>query len=126
MSAVAAMTACSDPTMTDYLSHADLFMLSVAKKIFVPSDSHPIKSFAALVSANSIDPVICPQTDFVVPAISKPGVYQSVKINSKVFRQRLALCQHSLITRVVVNKGDAPWTLPKLKEKLSLLWNLKN
>ena len=110
--------------VADYLSHADFFSFPSGAKPSVPSDR--IKTFSEVVAAPSNDSILIPNSNVVLPQINKSGAFHSVKINSDVYRQRLALCQHSLIARVVLNKGDNPWALPKLKARLSSLWGLKS
>ena len=54
-------------------------------------------------------------------AITK-GDCISVKINKSAYEERLKLCQHSLLGRLVLSKGDKPWKLSDLKDKLQSLW----
>ena len=77
----------------------------------------PVKSFASVLSEPTLP---------ILVRSNIPGSYQAVKINSELYKKRLAICQFSLIGRVVLSKGDSPWTLVKLKEKLASLWNLKS
>ena len=51
-------------------------------------------------------------------ASKKNGDYVAVKINSKAYEEHLKLCSYSLIGRVVLSKGEEPWKILTLKEKL--------
>ena len=50
--------------------------------------------------------------------------YVSVKVNVEAFKSRLDLCQFSLIGRLILAKGDKPYALSSLKEKLNAVWKL--
>ena len=109
----------------NYFSHADLFSgfqrpTIHSDNLHLPSLVPPsTKSYAAAV-ADTISTVIpCPLRNSI------PGSYQAVKINSELYQKRLALCQFSLIGRIVLSKGDTPWSLTNLKDKLSSIWRLQ-
>ena len=57
--------------------------------------------------------------------VSKQGTFHAIKINHEAYKKRIELCQHSLIVCIILRKGEVPWTLSKLKEKLTNIWNLK-
>ena len=50
--------------------------------------------------------------------LSKKGDVFCVKIDEEIYKQRLALCQTSIIGRVIQSRGDLPWKLVDLKSKL--------
>lgn len=50
----------------------------------------------------------------------------SIPINMNTYNERLALCQFSWISRVIIAKGEARWKLVELKLKLSDIWDLKD
>ena len=107
------------PPSEVYLSHAELFTFQR------PSSPHANITSADIVPKTFAE-IVSPPPDIILPSLSKAGTYQAVKINPELYRKCLSLCQHSLIARVVLNKGDTPWTLPKLKEKLTSSWGLRN
>ena len=80
----------------------------------------------ALQKGSQIQDLSCPSDIIVSRAQTIAGSYQAVKINSKIYKQRLNLCQHSLIARVILTKGDQPWSFLKLKEKLSSISKISN
>lgn len=53
------------------------------------------------------------------------GELMSVQLNKKSFSERFALCQFSLIARVVLSKGDQPWNNFDLNVKLAAIWNVQ-
>ena len=131
-----------------YLSHADLFSkfhypnrpsakdvailqnpisatsapqnCSGVPEISLPGSSNPIPPLKTFASVVQDHPVIYP------PRTSIPGSYHAVKINSDLYHKRLAICQFSLIGRVVLNKGDTPWKLANLRDRLAAIWNLSS
>ncbi|KAK2638453.1 hypothetical protein Ddye_026248 [Dipteronia dyeriana] len=56
----------------------------------------------------------------------KNGDYVAIKVNPKAYEERLKLCSYSLIGRVVLLKGDEPWKVLALKEKLQSFWKLNS
>ncbi|WCJ40592.1 hypothetical protein M5689_021506 [Euphorbia peplus] len=52
------------------------------------------------------------------------GEYKSVKINPKAFEKRIQMCNFSLIGRLNLNKGDAPWKLDELYKSLGYLGSM--
>ncbi|PON36543.1 hypothetical protein TorRG33x02_349140, partial [Trema orientale] len=63
------------------------------------------------------------------PHASKPtmkGNYVCVKVNEQALKNRLDLCQYSLIGRIFLSKGDLPWKLSDLKFKLQSIWQLSS
>ena len=52
---------------------------------------------------------------------SNKGNYVAIKINQQIYEQQLALCQHALIAKIILARGETPWKLSELKEKLSKL-----
>ena len=121
----------ADPRKTNYahgdayVAHADLFSPvsflnpndHATSRIIQKAIALPKKSFASVVAASTSVPL-------PTPAVSKQGAFQAIKVNNEIYQKRLQLCQHSLIGRIVLNKGETPWTLPKLKEHLSSIWTL--
>ena len=117
-----------------YFSHADLFSFKCPIPINDPTpllrqvddhaDAPPVKSYAAAVSSDLNFPSILKPSGPVL--VSKSGSLSTVRINSEVYNKRLALCQYSLIARIILNKGDSPWTLVNLKHKLSSIWSLQS
>ncbi|KAK3204286.1 hypothetical protein Dsin_018332 [Dipteronia sinensis] len=65
----------------------------------------------------------------IAPVSSDPkkkSDYVAVKVNPKCYDERLKLCGYSLIGRVVLSKGEEPWKILALKEKLQSIWKLKS
>lgn len=50
----------------------------------------------------------------------------SVMVNKQALQERLNLCRFSLIAHVILSKGDSPWKLDQLKQKLRTIWKLSN
>ena len=74
------------------------------------SNPEPImKSYAQAISS-----AIAPLSS----APKKKGDYVTVKVNPKAYEERLKLCSYSLIGRVVLSKGEEPWKILALKEKI--------
>lgn len=57
---------------------------------------------------------------------NKNGDVVSVQLIEAAYAKRLNLCQHSLIARVILGKGEAQWKLAELNDKLYKVWNLNN
>lgn len=60
----------------------------------------------------------------IAPALK--GDCVSISIDKNAYKERMELCQFSLIGRVVLAKGDKPWKLVELKDKLSSIWQLRS
>ena len=56
----------------------------------------------------------------------KKGDYIAVKANPKAYEKWLKLYSYSLIGRVVLSKGEKPWKILALKEKLQSIWKLNS
>ncbi|KAK2638277.1 hypothetical protein Ddye_026072 [Dipteronia dyeriana] len=76
-----------------------------------------MKSYAQAISS-----VIAP----VSSAPKKKGDYVAIKVNPKAYEERLKLCSYSLIGRVILSKGEEPWKVLTLKEKLQSFWKLNS
>ena len=82
------------------------------------SNPKPVmKSYAQAISS-AIAPVSL--------APKKKSDYVAVKVNPKAYEERLKLCSYSLIGRVVLSKGEEPWKILALKEKLQSIWKLNS
>lgn len=57
--------------------------------------------------------------------VAKKGGFTSVKIPQHLLEKRLALCSNSLIGRLVLQKGDSPYKISFLKERLNAVWGLR-
>lgn len=66
------------------------------------------KTFTEAVADKTAVAITAPVQNLELPSLSRAGTFQAVKINSNIYRKRLALCQHSLIARVILNKGESP------------------
>ena len=58
--------------------------------------------------------------------LENKGSNALIKINEEAYTERLRLCDNALIGQVVLPKGETPWKVVDLKEKLSSIWSLKN
>ncbi|KAK0573831.1 hypothetical protein LWI29_014219 [Acer saccharum] len=76
-----------------------------------------MKSYAQAISS-----AIAPLSS----APKKKGDYVAIKVNPKAYEERLKLCSYSLIGRVVLSKGEEPWKILALKEKLQSIWKLNS
>ncbi|KAK0580246.1 hypothetical protein LWI29_038531 [Acer saccharum] len=76
-----------------------------------------MKSYAQAISS-----AIAP----ISSAPKKKGDYVAIKVNPKAYEERLKLCSYSLIGRVVLSKGEEPWKILALKEKLQSIWKLNS
>ena len=56
----------------------------------------------------------------------KKGDYVAVKFNPNAYEERLKLYSYSLIGQVVLSKGEEPWKILALKEKLQSIWKLNS
>ncbi|KAF3449842.1 hypothetical protein FNV43_RR05921 [Rhamnella rubrinervis] len=56
--------------------------------------------------------------------ISK-GNFVSIRVNDNAYKERISLCQFSLIARVVLTKGDKSWKHDELYLKLQSIWKLE-
>ncbi|KAK0582022.1 hypothetical protein LWI29_020550 [Acer saccharum] len=59
-------------------------------------------------------------------APKKKGDFVAIKVNPKAYEERLKLCSYSLIGRVILSKGEEPWKILALKEKLQSIWKLNS
>lgn len=66
-----------------------------------------------------------PSISSTPPTVLKKDTF-SVQLNEKAYSERLTLCGHSLIARVILSKGEAPWKLQDLKMHLTAAWFLQN
>ncbi|KAK2658156.1 hypothetical protein Ddye_004689 [Dipteronia dyeriana] len=71
-------------------------------------------------NAQAISSAIAP----VSSAPKKKGICVAIKVNPKAYEERLILCSYSLIGRVILSKGEEPWKVLALKEKLQSFWKL--
>ena len=78
-----------------------------------------LKSFASVI-ADELSSFIFYQN------VLKPSSYHAIKINNNIYQHRLALCQFFLIGRIILSKGDSPWKLVKLKERLASILGLNS
>ncbi|KAK2655373.1 hypothetical protein Ddye_008425 [Dipteronia dyeriana] len=76
-----------------------------------------MKSYAQAISS-----AIAP----VSSAPKKKGDYVAIKVNPKAYEERLKLYSYSFISRVVLSKGEEPWKILALKEKLQSFWKLNS
>lgn len=53
------------------------------------------------------------------------GGFTSVKIPNGFIKKRIALYAHSLIGRLILQKGDNPYKLTDLKNTLTKIWGIK-
>lgn len=84
-------------------------------------DENPKASFASVVKDSTVDPKIA---DAAV--VSTKGGFNSVKVPQNLLVKCIALCSaNSLIGHLILQKGEAPYTLPTLKITLTLTWGLK-
>ncbi|PON41295.1 hypothetical protein PanWU01x14_290520 [Parasponia andersonii] len=89
-------------------------------------------SFAQMTNSTTRDKVPLmpdPQISNIALESSKPtlkGNYVCVKVNEKALKNRLELCQYSLIGRIFLSKGDSTWKLADLKFKLQSIWQLSS
>lgn len=110
----------------------DLVLVSVDLRVLV----YAIHSFSALsdgVSPKGSSFTLVVRDELhslgVLPSSATPsrvGDVVSVDLNEVAYSKRLSLCKYSLIDWVVLAKGDKPWILNVLKEKLSKIWNLSS
>ena len=47
-----------------------------------------------------------------------------MNVNAEALRSRMEMCKFSLIGRLILSKGDKPYALTSLKDKLNAIWNL--
>ncbi|PON62527.1 Zinc knuckle CX2CX4HX4C [Trema orientale] len=105
----------------------------------VVSDSNPtsqrnggVPSFAQILNSqglNSASKIVDSHASLIASETSKPtikGNYVCVKVNEYALKNRLDLCQFSLIGRIFLSKGDSPWKLVDLKLKLQSIWKLSS
>ena len=59
-------------------------------------------------------------------ALKQKGGYIAIKMIPTAYEKCLKLCSHSLIDRVFLSKGEEPWKLPTLREKLQIIWKLSS
>ena len=85
----------------DYPSHRELFPSSIS----VPKEK---LSYAQVVEGSVIL-----SSDGATN--TNKGGYIAIKINQQLYEQQLAVCQHALIARIVLSKGESPWKLADLK-----------
>ena len=104
--------------MDNYFSHAQLFPKIGSSSTAVVNDGKP-KSFVEAVSKTK--PLVLPPSSC---SPHKKGAYVSVRVNSEALQSRLELCRYSLIGRLILAKGDKPYALQTLKEKLSAVWKI--
>ncbi|KAK3229335.1 hypothetical protein Dsin_001216 [Dipteronia sinensis] len=93
---------------------------SIQTKSSMDGISNPIPVLKTYAQAISSD---------IAPVSSAPkekGDYVAVKVNPKAYEERLKLCSYSLIGRVVLSKGEEPWKILALKEKLQSIWKLNS
>lgn len=136
-----------------HLSHADLFSLAPKNQVTPVSNGpseNPKKSYAdaALVNHSTllINELTFPEIvyDHSEPSavgpnitstgtnISTPGQTAirnyciSISVNKKAYEECLNICKHSLIGRVILTKGERPWKMTDLKNKLQEIWQLAN
>ena len=84
-----------------------------------------IQTHSHMDGLSNLEPVMKSYAQAISSAIAsmssapkKKGDYVAVKVNSKVYKEQLKLCSYSLIGRVVLSKGEEPWKILALKEKL--------
>ncbi|PON69641.1 hypothetical protein PanWU01x14_087640 [Parasponia andersonii] len=111
-------------TMGDeILGHKDLFSFH-KKDIVADSSLAPhAKSFADVVLNTKTMVMSLPSTSSIP---QQKGAYVSVKVNPTAVEERLNLCKFSLIRRVILSKGDKPWSLLDLKARIDLVWKISS
>ncbi|PON36372.1 hypothetical protein PanWU01x14_328970 [Parasponia andersonii] len=99
----------------EILGHKDLFSFH-KKDIVADSSLAPhANSFADVVLNKKIMVMPLPSTSSIP---QQKGAYVSVKLNLAAVEERLNLYIFSLIGRVILSKGEKPWSLLDLKERL--------
>ncbi|KAF3445855.1 hypothetical protein FNV43_RR11032 [Rhamnella rubrinervis] len=78
-------------------------------------------SFAAMINGNPIQPVEIIDNSNMP---TRKGNFISVRVNEVAYKERINLCQFSLIARVVLSKGEKPWKYDDLYLKLQNFWKL--
>ncbi|KAF3455104.1 hypothetical protein FNV43_RR05552 [Rhamnella rubrinervis] len=58
-------------------------------------------------------------------APTRKGNFVLIKVNDNAYKERISLCQFSLIARVVLTKGDKSWKHDELYLKLQSIWKLE-
>ncbi|KAF3449551.1 hypothetical protein FNV43_RR10280 [Rhamnella rubrinervis] len=81
-------------------------------------------SFAEVVggASHSLAPLIIADSHSSLPV--RKGNLVSIRVNDTAYKERVALCQFSLIARIVLSKGEKPWKLDDLHTKLQNIWKL--
>ena len=86
----------------------------------------PLKhSYAAAVMQTQNPLVLFGDAEKSFIAVNKGG-YIAIKIDQQIYDQQLQRCQHALIARIVLAKGESPWKLPDLKHKLTKTWGISS
>lgn len=102
--------------MDNYLSHAQLFPTCTTSSS-IAKEGVKLKSFAAASTKMMILVNLPPSSC----APQQKEAYVSIKINVEALRSRLELCQFSLISILILLKGDKPYALAALKDKLNAI-----
>ncbi|KAF3455706.1 hypothetical protein FNV43_RR00348 [Rhamnella rubrinervis] len=53
------------------------------------------------------------------------GNLVSIRVNDAAYQEHVALCQFSLIARIILSKGEKPWKFDDLYTKLQSIWKLE-
>lgn len=72
----------------------------------VSVDETPKNSYAVVVNSLTLAFTFVP---LVLTPISKKSEVTSVQANRRALQEQLKLCEHSLIARVILAKGEKPW-----------------
>lgn len=66
---------------------------------------------------HSVPSITSPNTPTIGQMASRNGCI-SLSVNKKAYQERLNLCKHSLLGRVILTKGERPWKMIDLRKKL--------
>lgn len=100
---------------------------SYAKAIHVNHSSLLINETIPLefIHDQSVPSTNSPNTPTMDQTVSRNGCI-SLSVNKKAYEERLNLCKHSLLSCVILTKGERSWKMIDLKKKLQEIWQLPN
>ncbi|WCJ18475.1 hypothetical protein M5689_000823 [Euphorbia peplus] len=112
------------PTLDGYVGIDILFNPNLRKQNPLSNSLPKLVTEAKKSYASSIvNHILIPASEAVV---TDDGDSPTVRISQAAFDKRVQLCSHSLIGRLILRKGDAPWKIDDLKLKLAQLWGFKD
>lgn len=107
------------PSLSSHLPTTPIITAPPSQPYVVCTKDQPSGSFAEVIRGTHSRNAAA---DFQPLSPVKKGDYYSVAVDDELYHQRIKACEASLIGRLILAKGDKPWRMVDLQQRLQDIW----